>query len=189
LTQTQHFLQRKFNQTEYAVAGHIHDTDGMYEDFTKNPFNKEVSCAMSPSCMKNILEMNGHTELHIVIMSDVHDEAKVHKLQKELEDVVVPQWDFGAKPSTIADIVLGAANKVFINIQGSSGLRNTGILREGFGQDVASNYVSMDKTEEGNWTSFYPCHVYTTWAEETADPQSLVCVFNSHKQDPSSEAK
>jgi hypothetical protein len=76
-------------------------------------------------------------------MTDMHDEAKVHKLQNELENVVVPQKDFGAKPSMIADIVLGTASEVFIGIQGSTESRNIGILREGFGKKRCFNELCL----------------------------------------------
>lgn len=163
LTQIQDYLQERFNQKKY-IAVHVRDLDGTCEDHTVNKFNTEI-CAMSPSYVKNILEANGHTGMPIVIMTDMHDEAKVHKLQDELENVVVPQWDFGANQSIIADVVMGASSEVFIGVQGSSASRHVGILREGFGRNVTTNYVYMTKTEEGNWKSFYPQHAYR-WIEE-----------------------
>mmetsp|Transcript_27009 Transcript_27009/g.44987 ORF Transcript_27009/g.44987 Transcript_27009/m.44987 type:complete len:292 (-) Transcript_27009:354-1229(-) len=176
------FLQGKYTQSKY-VAVHVRHMEGMCELFNDSPFRHE-QCSMSPSYIKSIMESNGGDveKLPIVLISDMQDSVKLHRIQDELDQVVVPEWDLtglekndklltpplddGPTQSIVADLVVGAMSEIFIGEQGSSASRNIGILREAFGKPVSTNYIFMDKTAEGDWTSFNPKRPYAWWVGE-----------------------
>jgi hypothetical protein len=162
--ETQGYLRRKFNQTAY-VAIHIRNMEGMCKQFNSNRRHSLEQCSMNSSYITSIMNDNGFSDhkLPIYMLSDMQNEEKLRELQNELDNVVMPLWDFGGaqQPSMIADMVVGAMSDLFIGEQGSSASRNIGILREAFGKNVSTNYVFMDKTEQGKWTSIYPHHPYS----------------------------
>jgi hypothetical protein len=155
--------------------------EGACEGFTNNRFKKE-QCSMSPSYIKSILDTG---KLPIVVLTDMQDEEMLHRIQDELANVVILEWDIcgaivekndqlhdkgpwdaGPAYSMIADMVVGATSEIFIGVQGSSGSRNIGILREAFGKDISTNYVFMNQTAEGDWSSYYPKRPYDWWVGE-----------------------
>lgn len=160
--QVQGFLEgRTADKSDKYVAVHVRNMDGMCESFNHgNPYGKE-QCSMSPAYIKSVLEAAGvYGKYPIVVLSDMHDTEKLHTIQNELDNVIIPQWDLNASPSMIADLVMGTMSEVFIGEQTSSGSRNIALLREAFGKDPATNYVYMDKTEDGKWSSFTPRYPY-----------------------------
>jgi hypothetical protein len=158
LSQIQDHLMKKFNQTKY-VAVHVRNMEGKCALHNNGQYAKD-QCDMTPEYIKAIMDSAGLNNLPIVILSDMQDEAKIHRIQDNLDQVVVPEWDFGAEPSMAADLVVATMGEIFIGQQGSSGSRNIGIIREAFGKDLSTNYVFMNKTAEGKWTNFVPHHVY-----------------------------
>jgi hypothetical protein len=162
--ENQGYLHGKFNQTKY-VAIHVRNMEGMCIQFNSNYGHSHEQCSMSPSYINSVMDDNDISDrkLPLYLLSDMQDEEKLHKLHDELDRVVIPIWDFGASPSMIADMVVGAMSEFFIGEQGSSASRNIGILREAFGKNVSTNYVFMDKREDGKWTSYHPHHPYV-WA-------------------------
>jgi hypothetical protein len=159
--EAQSYFHGKFNESKY-VAVHVRNMDGMCEIFNWYRFTHE-QCSMSPSYVKGIMDDNGISDqkLPIFLLSDMQDEAKLHALQDELDDVVLPIWDYGAsRPSMTADMVVGASSEFFLGLRASTASMNIGLLREAFGKDKSTNYVFMDKTKEGKWTSVQPHNPY-----------------------------
>jgi hypothetical protein len=156
------YLHGKFNETKY-VAVHVRNMEGMCEMFNWRRFTHE-QCSMSPSYVKGVMDDNGISDqkLPIFLLSDMQDEEKLHKLQDELDRVVMPIWDYGVEPSMIADMVVGASSELFIGLRASTASIHIGLLREAFGKNKSTNYVFVDKTEDGKWTSSHPHRPFST---------------------------
>lgn len=157
------YLQGRFNESRY-IAVHVRNMEGACSTFDEL---KQEQCEMNADFIKSVVEPTGlYGKLPIVLLSDMQDEEKLRNIQNETLMVVVPQWDLMVSPSVLSDIVVGGASEIFIGNHASSMSRNIGIIREGLGRHIETNFVYLNKTEEGNWTSIQFHHPYSwSWGD------------------------
>lgn len=166
LNQVTGYILGRFGAPEY-IAVHVRNMEGACDRFNK--WNIE-QCEMEAGFIKSVLEPTGlYGKLPIVIVSDMQDEPKLRRLQSQLENAVIPQWDVNVKPSVFGDLAIGGNSELFIGNRGSSMSRNIGILREAFGKNVTSSYVFIEKGDDGTWKSVHPHHPYSWQMNDEAE--------------------
>lgn len=168
----------------HQLTGYV---NGKYDDpkyiavILRNPkggcvrFNHEhhEQCKMDPDYVKTILEPTGlYGKRPIVLIGDMKEEAQLHRLQEELKEVVVPKWDMGSMPSIFGDIVIGGMSEFFLGNEGCAMSRNIGVVREAFGKDTLTNYVFVNKKEDGYYESVISQYPYD-WPKGEIDGSGI----------------
>lgn len=154
----QHLYDRYDGVTQY-IAIHVRHMDGKCTLFNK--WHHE-QCSMNATFIESIVKPTGlYGKVPIVLLSDMQDPEKLRKIQREVQKVIIPEWDLGIRASVLADIVIGSSSEYFIGNRGSSMSRNIGLIREAFGKDPSTNYIKLEKTEDDSWTSRRLHHPYS----------------------------